>query len=147
MMKCFVLVLVFSMMQLCYAEIKVYQATDNTGINKKEQIDVIEKYLIDLSGQLKNIETKVDAGAIKIKTLETTLSTLKDNDIKKLQDQIANAKKPVAKIDGYKTEDAELEKLKTDILAIKNNDIESLREDINGMRFSIKNIQGILKIP
>ncbi|MBC7714176.1 MAG: hypothetical protein H7177_12605 [Rhizobacter sp.] len=146
MMKSLVVVLALVSAQLCYAEIKVYESTDNTGINKKEQIEVIEKYLTDLSGQLKNIEAKLEANTVKLKSLETNLSA-KDSDIKKIQDQMVVDKKTPAKTDGQKAEASEMEKMKSDILAMKNNDIEPLREDVNAMRFSIKNIQGVLKLP
>ncbi|MBC7429441.1 MAG: hypothetical protein H7336_12560 [Bacteriovorax sp.] len=132
--------------QLCHAEIKVYETTDNTGINKKEQIDVIEKYLTDFSSQLKTIEAKLDANSLKIKSMETSISAIKDTDIKKIHDQLSE-KKATVKTESQKEEANEIEKLKADVLALKNNDIEPLREDVNTLRFSVKNLQSILKVP
>jgi hypothetical protein len=45
-----------------------------------------------------------------------------------------------------KKNEAEIELLKADILAIKNNDIENIRLDVSGLKFSVKNIEKILKI-
>lgn len=154
------LVLFFSIAisQLCYAEIKVYQSTDNTGINKKEQIDGIEKYLAELGNQLKKMEEKIDTSSLKLKSMESTIAVIREIDLKKIQEQLAPEKVPVKKATGNTSEvpnetasevasKDELEKLKADILAIKNNDVEQIRLDINGLKFSIKNIESILKIP
>ena len=72
----------------CSAEIMIYKNTDNTGINKLERIGVIETYLSNLSGTLKAMEAKLDATDLKLKTLDATLSALKENDLKKIQDQL-----------------------------------------------------------
>ena len=132
--------------QLCYAEIKIYETTDNTGINKKEQIDVIEKYLKNLSGQLKNIETNLEANTLKLKLLESSITAIKDTDLKKIQDQLSEKKAPPVKTAEQKEEGMEIEKLKADVLALKNNDFDPLREDVNALRFSVKKLQSILKV-
>ena len=150
------LVLFFSIAisQLCYAEIKVYQSTDNTGINKKEQIDGIEKYLAELGNQLRKMEEKIDAGSLKLKNMESAIAVIKEIDLKKIQEQLVLKNDPAKKATGKTSDETievadkdELEKLKADILAIKNNDIEQIRLDISGLKFSIKNIESILKIP
>lgn len=146
MMKTLMLVLAFATTQLCYAEIKVYQSTDNTGINKKEQIETIEKYLADLGGVLQRMDEKIDASVLKIKNMEASILSIKENDLKKLQDQIV-PKKEEDKTAAQKVNEEEMEKLKADILAVKNTDIEQLRLDINSLRFSVKNVEKILKVP
>jgi hypothetical protein len=154
------LVLFFSIAisQLCYAEIKVYQSTDNTGINKKEQIDGIERYLAELGNQLRKMEEKIDASSLKLKNMESAIAVIKEVDLKKIQEQLIPKNDPAKKATGKTSDETieatgevigkdELEKLKADILAIKNNDIEQIRLDLNGLKFSIKNIESILKIP
>lgn len=127
------------------AEIKAYESTDNTGINKKEQIDVIEKYLTNLSGTLKNMEAKLDANTIKLKTLEDVVKAIKDQDIKKIQDKLGEKKEtPPAATNSPTAE--ELEKIKADILAIKNEDIEKVQLEVRSLKSSVEQIQGLLKI-
>lgn len=154
MRNCLVLFFSIAISQLCYAEIKVYQSTDNTGINKKEQIDGIEKYLAELGNQLRKMEEKIDASSLKLKSMESAIAVIKEVDLKKIHEQLVIKNDPAKKATGKTSEETvevadkdELEKLKADILAIKNNDIEQIRLDINGLKFSIKKIESILKIP
>ena len=148
MLKTVVFFVIFGALPLCSAEVQVYKSTDNTGINKKEQIDGIEKYLATLSAQLNSLEQKIDASAAKIKGLEGAVASIKDNDIRKIQEQIApkpTDTKTVAQKASASEE--ELEKIKADVLSIKNTDVEQIRLDINALRFSVKNLETILKVP
>lgn len=129
------------------AQVKSYESTDNTGINKKEQIEVIEKYLADLSGTLKTMEAKLDANTIKLKALEDVVKAIKEQDLKKIQDQIGEKKE--ASTSGTpeaKPNTEELDKIKADILAIKNEDIEKVQFEVRALNSSIEQIQQILKI-
>lgn len=148
MLKIISLVLILASLSPCIAEVAVYKPTDNTGMNKKEQIDGIEKFLATLSTQLNSLEQKIDANGTKIKNLETSLFSIKENDIKKIQEQIT-AKPNSASSASEKTSESpeELEKIKADILAMKNNDIEQMRLDINALKFSVKNLETIIKVP
>lgn len=145
-MKALFLLVAMALSNLCYADITVYKTTDNTGINKKEQIEGIEKYLADLGLKLNSMELKIDQNALKLKSLEATVAKIQDVDIKKLKEDV------VPKLVDEKTAEEKartegMEKLKADILAIKNTDIEQLKLDINGLRFSVKNVEKILKVP
>ncbi len=126
------------------AEIKTYESTDNTGINKKEQIEVIEKYLANLSGTLKTMEAKLEANTVKLKSLEDVIKVLKEQDIKKIQDQLGEKKTPAAASAAPNTE--ELDKIKADILAIKNEDIEKVQIEVRSLNSSVEQIQQLLKI-
>lgn len=145
MMKTLVFVLSLVASQLCYAEIKLYQNTDNTGINKREQIEVVEKYLSELGTQLKTMEKKIDENSLKLKNMEASLTSLKENELKKLQEQVA-PKKAEETTATQKVNEEEMDKLKADILAIKNTDVEQLKLDINALRFSVKEVEKNLKI-
>lgn len=144
-MKTLVFVLSLVASQLCYAEIKLYQNTDNTGINKREQIEVVEKYLSELGTQLKTMEKKIDENSLKLKNMEASLTSLKENELKKLQEQVA-PKKAEETTATQKVNEEEMDKLKADILAIKNTDVEQLKLDINALRFSVKEVEKNLKI-
>ncbi|AUN98195.1 hypothetical protein C0V70_08770 [Bacteriovorax stolpii] len=146
---------VFSMLALTmalttstFAEIKTYQSTDNTGLNKKEQIDNLERYLMELSGSLKNMEAKLDANAIKIKTLEDIVKAIREQDIKKIQDQLGEKKtdSPAAAQAAPGPTMQEMDKLKADILTLKNEDIEKVQSDIRNLNSSVEYIQKMLKI-
>jgi hypothetical protein len=124
---------------LCYAEIEPYKSTDNTGINKLERIGVIETYLINLSATLKSMEGKIEANTLKLNNLESSIKTIRETDIKKIQDKLLeknSAKTP---------EMAELTKIKEDILALKNDDIEKMRMQIQGLDSSIDSINSFIK--
>lgn len=139
-MKLFVLGLCLSFSSLCVAEIPLYKSTDNTGINKLERIGVIEQYLINLSGTLQNIESKVDASALKLSSLEKVVAQIKDTDLKniekKLGEKAAPAKTP---------EMDELNKLQADFTALKNEDIEAIRTQLQGLSSSIRVLQSQVK--
>lgn len=139
-MKIWVLALGLIISNLCNAEIPLYKSTDNTGINKLERIGVIEQYLINLSGQLQNIESKLDASALKVNALEKVVAQIKDTDIKNI-----NAKLGEKVVPPKSPEMAELDKLKADMTVLKNEDIETIRTQIQGLNSSVQSIQGILQ--
>ena len=125
---------------LCAAEIELYKSTDNTGINKLERIGVIEQYLVNLSGVLKTIETKVDSNALKLMALEKVVAKIQETDIKNIQTKLGEKSTPVKS-----PEMAELDKLKADVTALKNDDIEFIRTQIQGLNSAVQSIQGILQ--
>jgi hypothetical protein len=68
------------------AEVQIYQSTDNTGLNKREQIESVEKYLISFSQTLKKMESTLDENAKKIQAQDIKiLGLLKDNQNKTLE--------------------------------------------------------------
>ncbi len=143
-----IIVLGVSVSFAALAEIKIYQSTDNTGLNKREQIDNVERYLIELSGSLKNLEAKIDANAIKLKTLEDGVKAIKEQDIKKIQEQLGQKKtdSTVASQVQPGPTMQEMEKIKADILTLKNDDIEKVQSDIRSLNSSVEYIQKTLKI-
>lgn len=139
-MKLFVLGVLLVFCAPLKSEIPQYKTTDNTGINKLERIDVIEQYLIKLSGILQNIETKVDASTLKISSLEKTVSEIKETDIKNLETKLE------AKTASVKTpEMEELNKLQADLTTLKNEDIESIRIQLQNIKSSIQLLQSQVK--
>lgn len=138
-MKTLILAILMLSSSLCNAEIEVYKSTYNTGINKLEQIGVIETYLTKMSGILNAMDTRLEANTIKLTTLENVVKALKDTDIKKMQDQLGE-KKAKDEIPAM----VELEKLKADVTALKNEDIEKIRIQIQGLNSSLQSMQLIL---
>lgn len=128
-----------------YTEINSYQSTDNTGLNKREQIETIEKYLIDLSGQLKKLEGKIEEHGEKFRALEKSIQEIKENASVKKEDKQALKKIP-EKENPADIFSEELEKIKADVLSLKNKDIEVMGKNIRDLEFSLKNIQNLLKI-
>lgn len=122
----------------CGAQVELYTNTDNTGINKLERINVIESYLQKLSGTLKSMEAKIDAQDLKLKSLEANVSAIKEQDIKRLETQIAQ-KREVKSEEKIAME--ELEKLKADMVALKNDDIEGIAEQIRILKAGIDEIK------
>ena len=135
-MKLFIFVFIFSSNALLGAEIPLYKTTDNTGLNKLERIDVIEKYLINISGTLQKIESSVEGNVQKISSLEKAFLEMKENDIKN-KEKIIKEKVAVTKT----PEMDELNKLQADLTTLKNEDIESIRMQIQGLKSSIQLLQ------
>jgi Txe/YoeB family toxin of Txe-Axe toxin-antitoxin module len=130
---CVAMILVFS--QSILAKVEVYQSTDNTGLNKLERIDGVEKYLIDLSATLKNMETKLDEQSKKMEEVSKEIASLKDNEAKRIQSAL-----------GQKTTDAtaitgEVEKLRADFTTLKNEDIERLTRDVLQLKDKLQDMR------
>lgn len=130
-------------------EIKIYEKTDNTGINKFERIGVIEKYLMGLAEELTKLDQSINKNNEKINGLEASLNTFKTVDLKVIQEKIEGKTKDSKKdsdVDEIKLINQELEKLKQDILTLKNEDIEKLQVQLTGLKFNVDNLQKVLKI-
>lgn len=121
------------------AEIKPYQSIDNTGLNKQERIEVIDKYMVDLVSSLKNMENKLDENSKKIKSLEDSFKSMKAAEIKKAEVVLGEKKTPLPK------DLSEMEKIKADILAMKNQDIEKLKINVDELSDTVKALQATMK--
>jgi chromosome segregation ATPase len=171
--KTLVQTLVFSSLLLVLttnsrAEIKTYQVTDETGLNKKERIDTVETYLSTLSTSLQKMEAKLDENAKKIMSLDQAIKDvqLKESKLELAERQTQSktaAKKTDKKTDadeaekpvettgdielkvGEKTQKSEIDKLKADVLALKNQDIEKLKTNLEELSDTVKAIQATLK--
>jgi TolA-binding protein len=124
------------------AEIKSYQSIDNAGLNKKERIEVIDKYLVDLATSLKNMESKLDENSKKLKSLEDVVKALKEAELKKVEPKLGEKKitPPVASKDLSETE-----KLKADILTLKNQDIEKMKIDFQELKDTVNALQETIR--
>jgi peptidoglycan hydrolase CwlO-like protein len=133
MKKLFFLIIFCS--NIVFAETEIFKETDNTGLNKKERIDGIEKYLTDLSASIKHLENKFDENTKKLKSIEEVINKLNISSNKKLGEEISD-----------QDSNPELTKLKKELDGIKSKDIEKLKLDITGLNESIKSIEKVLKI-
>jgi len=118
-----------------FAEIPPFQSNENTGLNKKERIDELEKYLSDLAGTLKKMETKLDENTKKVQSLNDVVKLLKDAQDKKVESDFGEKKITDSK------EAFEIEKLKLDILILKNQDIEKLKNDVKDLNDTLRFIR------
>ena len=141
-MKLLFFIFIFNSNALLGAEIPLYKTTDNTGLNKLERIDVIEKYLINISGTLQKIESSVNANVEKIGSLEKLISQIKESDIKDLEKKLSE------KLDNSKSLDRDdLSKLQADLTILKNEDIEFIRMQLQGLKSSVQVLQSEIKRP
>lgn len=138
-MHILLIILVFTLCGNAMGEIQGYESSDNTGLNKKERIDSIEKYLIDLSTSLKKMEAKFDEHAKKIIALEDVVKKLNERNQAQTANQLGE-KKPESTGD-----QKEMDKLKADILSLKNKDIEKLKTDIEDLTNVVKSLQLIIR--
>ena len=114
------------------AEIQNYEATENTGKNKLERIDVLDSYMVNLTTSLKNMESKLDENSKKLKSLENIVNTLKAADTKKAEASLGERKTSNSK------DLSEVEKLKADISILKNQDIEKLKANFEELNDTVK---------
>ncbi|MGZ3787252.1 MAG: hypothetical protein ACXVLQ_01945 [Bacteriovorax sp.] len=123
---------------LAIAEIKIFQANDNSGLNKKERIYEVEAYLVDLSNTLRAMENKLDENSKKIKALDDVVKAMKEAEAKKAESQLGE--KRIAPSQG-----SEMDKLKADVLALKNHDIEKLKINFEELNDTVKAIQASIR--
>jgi hypothetical protein len=136
------------------AEVKLYESTDNTGQNKKERIDSVEGFLIDLSKSLKVMEKTLSDNEKKIGMLEIGQAQLKEAQLqasaekkKALGSDYGEARGKDNKLDS-KLDDKlkeELVKLKADILVLKNDDIEKMKMNLQELNETVKSLQATFK--
>lgn len=121
------------------AEVQAYESTDNAGLNKRERIDSVEKYLSDLAASLKKMEAKLDENATKVKSIEEVLKAMKDAEAKKMAPKLGEQKVADPK------DKTEMDKIKADILAMKNQDIEKLKINLEELSDTVKVIQATIR--
>lgn len=130
------------------ADIKVYQSTDNTGLNKQERIESVENYLIDLSKSLRAMEAKLDENAKKMGAIDSVVKAMAVQ--KAAEDKLVLQKLGEKKLAAPTTTVApeemnDLEKLKADILILKNDDIEKLKGDFQELNDTVRALQATIK--
>lgn len=123
------------------SQIPTYEATDNAGLNKRERIDSVEKYVIDLSSSLRSMESKLDENAKKIKALDDTVKGIKEELTKKEAAKLGEQKAPQKESKEVKEIYQELDKLKSDILSMKNQDIEKLKINFEELSETVRMLQ------
>ena len=136
-----------------FSEIKTYQSTDNTGENKYERINTVEKYLSDLSLSLKSMENKLDENARKIQALDSSIKNIKEKqealiteaEARKKKDSKLGESKTASPAAPDTTEQTELDKLKADVLSLKNHDIERLKVNLEDLSDTVKAMQATLR--
>lgn len=122
-------------------EVKVYQSTDNTGLNKQERIEAVEGYLVELSKSLKAMEAKLDENAKKLSGIDNVVKAMTEAD-KQTALKLAAPKLGEQKVDPKNV--TEVEKLKADILVLKNEDIEKLKVQFGDLNETVKAIQATI---
>ncbi len=122
-----------------WAQVQGYESTDNAGLNKRERIDSVEKYLIDLAASLKKMEARLDENATKIKSIEAVVKAIKDEEAKRIAPKLGEQKAIDPK------EKSEVEKLKADILTMKNQDIEKLKMNFEELSDTVRIIQATMR--
>lgn len=130
------------------ADIKVYQSTDNTGLNKQERIESVENYLIDLSKSLRAMDARLDENAKKMGAIDSVVKAMVAQ--KAAEDKVVlqklGEKKSAAPTTTLAPEEMnDLEKLKADILILKNDDIEKLKGDFQELNDTVRALQATIK--
>ena len=108
--------LVFAFCSNLRADVQTYQTTDNSGLNKQERIEAVDKYLVDLSVSLKNMESKLAENSKKIQALDEAVKSIKGVEAKQADKELEEKKSSSLLKDL-----SELDKIKADIISLKNN--------------------------
>ncbi|NOT80700.1 MAG: hypothetical protein HOP07_17075 [Bacteriovoracaceae bacterium] len=124
---------------------ETFEESENKGLNKAERLGLIEKHLVDLTREVKDLEAKNAENTKTIKELDAVVKKYKE------QEQKINAETEASSAAEKNTRDnlkinEELKKLKEDVMSLKNQDIEQMQELINALRFRLDNIEKTLKI-
>jgi hypothetical protein len=91
------------------AEVSTYRPTDNAGMSKPERFDSIEKYMVEISSAVRNLEAGLSDNSKKIKNLEDAFNKFKLEVMKKTESDRGEWQEGDKKIEGN------LMKLKFDI--------------------------------
>lgn len=126
-----------------WAEVSVYEDTVNKGMSKGERFEVIEKYMSDFSKTMKDIETKVDDGQKKLKSLIDSINQI-NSKIAKLEEKKVEEKKTDEKTDPKKLAE-DIEKIKTDFDDLKKNELGKMTKEMESLTGVVKSIQLIMK--
>lgn len=121
------------------AQTSIYQDTDNSGLNKKERIDNVEKYLTELSASVKKMEAKLDENDKKFKSFVEIVNVLKAKSEEAARTKLGEEKK----VD--KSSNPEIAKLQSELDSLKSKDIEKLKNEVQGLSDTLKAIQSTLK--
>lgn len=129
-MKTFVLAILLMISTPLLADVDVFKSQDNTGLNKLERIDGMEKALVKYSAAIKNLEGTIEEQRKLIDELQKTVKILKDNDDKRVRAALGERATDVQSAVG------EIEKLKADFKEIENmkKEIERMKEAILDVR-------------
>ena len=106
---------------------------------------MIEKHLVDLTREVKDLESKNAENTKTIKELDAVVKKYKEQEQKLNAETEACSAAEKNKSDNLKINE-ELKKLKEDVMSIKNQDIDQMQELINALRFRLDNIEKTLKI-
>lgn len=129
-MKTFVLAISLLVSASLLADVEVFKSQDNTGLNKLERIDGMEKSLVQYSAAIKNLESTVEEQRKLITELQKTVKILKDNDDKRVRAALGERATDVQSAVG------EIEKLKADF-----KEVENLKKEIERMKEAILDVR------
>lgn len=133
--KTFMLTGLLLFSQSILADVEVYKDTENTGQNKLERLEGMEKYLVQFSASIKNLESKIEEQSKKMSSLEKEVNALKELEDKRTKTALGQVRNdPQAAM-------AEIEKLKADFTTLKNDDIEQIRQDLIMLNKTMKDIR------
>lgn len=126
-----------------YAE--TFEESENKGLNKAERLGLIEKHLVNLTREIKDLESKNAENSKTIKELDAVVKKYKEKEQKMVAETEASSAAEKNASDNLKINE-ELKKLKEDIMSLKNQDIDQMQELINALRFRLDSIEKTLKI-
>lgn len=136
-MRKFQLYLVFFILiqsTICSSEVKEYKTLDNSGLNKNERIESIDKYLLELSSSLKNMDSKLDENAKKLHSLEQVVNAMKVAEAKKVEPLLGEKKSPLAITPKEsQLKNPEFEKMKVEFKELKDT-VEALQATIRQVK-------------
>ena len=146
MIKLYIFFILLASFQLSFA----YDSLKNKGLGKRESIDLIDTYLIDLTGQieglrqdLSNLDTKIS------KKIDKKLEDLKNNEIKKIENKITSVTKlleteVLVKLKGIMNTD--LIATRDGLISIKEDDLVNLNKEIILIKHELKSMRSIIEV-
>ncbi len=125
-------------------------ALKNKGLGKRESIDMIDTYLIDLTGQIEGLRQDLSNLDSKIsKKIDKKLEDLKKNEIKKIEDKVTLVTniletEVLVKLKGIMNTD--LIATRDGLISIKEDDLVNLNKEIILIKHEFKSMRSIIEV-
>lgn len=146
MIKLYIFFILLTSFKLAFG----YESLKDKGLGKRESIDLIDSYLVDLTGkieglrqELRNLDSNIS------KKIDKKLEELKKSEIKKIEDKVTSVNKlleteVLVKLKGIMNTD--LISTRDGLIAIKEDDLVNLNKEIILIKHELKSMRSIIEV-
>ncbi len=146
MLKLYIFLILLAPIEVVFS----YESLKNKGLGKRESIDLIDTYLLDIAGQIADLKKDISDFDSRIsKKIDNKLEILKNNEIKKIEDKIASVTGVIetdvlVKLKGIMNTD--LIATRDGLISIKEDDLVNLNKEIILIKHELKSMRSIIEV-